>query len=247
MPQVTPSRSSSAESLSAFTLAASASFTLQLHVKGVDTPPASCVTLNAANTVGNTTADALAADLQQSLDAALVLSGRAKGDLIASAVDGRLMLAAKNGTNTDVIFLQTADNATQNELRLNRAVSAVRIEAGRWNPITTVKQALWSVFGDGGIFGANIIVDETNDNQSTMADVVVSSDDKISDDQPCGLFASYCQFNVHLKQNLVDASANLSFDIGVPGFGLKADGQIRFELGWEMYSVSASAMMCCST
>ena len=145
------------------------------------------------------------------------------------------MLAAKNGTNTDVIFLQTADNATQNELRLNRAVSAVRIEAGRWNPITTVKQALWSVFGDGGIFGANIIVDETNDNQSTMADVVVSSDDKISDDQPCGLFASYCQFNVHLKQNLVDASANLSFDIGVPGFGLKADGQIRFELGWEMY------------
>jgi len=175
------------------------------------------------------------------LDAALVLTGRAKGDLIANAIQDstgqwRLMISAKNGTNTDVIFLDAADAGTKTGLKLDRGVSAVRIEAGNWNPVTSVQEALWKVFGAGGIFGAEgVVFDENGDGQKTIEDIQIKSDDRISDERPCGLFATYCQFNVHLKQALVDAAADLSFDIGVPGFGLAADGKIRFELAWEMY------------
>ncbi|MBC8239936.1 MAG: hypothetical protein H8E30_05610, partial [Alphaproteobacteria bacterium] len=226
--------------LPAFALAANASFTLQLNVKG-GSPGSLTVNLNAADTADNADAAALAADVQHALDAALMLTGRAKGDLIANAIldsagQWRMMISAKNGTNTDVIYMGSADAGAKTGLMLDRGVSGVRIEAGNWNPVTSVQQALWQVFGAGGIFGAEgVVFDENGDSQKTIDDIQIKSDDRISDERPCGLFATYCQFNVHLKQALVDVAADLSFDIGVPGFGLAADGKIRFELAWEMF------------
>jgi hypothetical protein len=47
--------------------------------------------------------------------------------------------------------------------------------------------------------------------------------------------STYAQFNLHLHQDLMDATLPINFDIGLPALGLSVNGGVRLRLGWDFY------------
>lgn len=103
--------------------------------------------------------------------------------------------------------------------------------AAAGDPIELVKQAIFDSIGAGGL---DLLVKPDGSPLASAGDVDIACD------------ASGIHFNLRLKQSvaLVDTTGNpIAFDLGIPGFGLSVDGNVKVEVGFDLklrFGINAS-------
>jgi Ca2+-binding RTX toxin-like protein len=156
------------------------------------------------------------------LDGLDALLGTIQDGLEAVAFSVRLPLIG-DGFAGAANFIDDFRNGLLSDLR-NEIKEAGSATAAIENAI---KKVFWNLLGPPGL---NILVNPANGNPLDVAagyqqlDVTLSCDDGL-------------KVNLRLKKEaaLIDTSSNpIAFDIGVPGFGLKVDGNVKLAVGFDL-------------